>query len=171
MIELKEAVSSVNPPETNFGFYYFSHMIPPVKPSHMLMLGYGEGVVAELTRKIWGQVKITAVDSAYQATGYAEFDRLDMDAREFLVENARPGLIPYRYDYIAVDLWEGGNVCEFIYDSNFVKSLKAASRGLVCVNIPQTDFGKMEPYYVLGFKYERHVVVDGNMVIWWSVQE
>ena len=56
MIELNghRAIDAVNPPETEFGFLYFSHMVPPFMPEHTLMLGYGHGVVADLMRKVWG---------------------------------------------------------------------------------------------------------------------
>ena len=61
---LPKRIVSLKPPETAFGFTCFAHMIPPFKPEHTLLLGYGGGTVSELMRKIWGACKITGVDLA-----------------------------------------------------------------------------------------------------------
>ena len=68
------ALMSIDPPESGFGYFVWSHLIPPFKPEHTLILGYGGGTCAELMRKIWGdQLKITGVDLEPHDYKYKEY--------------------------------------------------------------------------------------------------
>ena len=55
----KGVIQSVEPPESHFGFSYWSLMIPPVKPENALMLGCGNHTVPKLIEKIWGKFDLT----------------------------------------------------------------------------------------------------------------
>lgn len=165
-------IDAVNPPETEFGFLYFSHQIPPIRPKHTLMLGYGFGVTADLMRKIWGPgCKITAVDlRGYQKPGaYEEFDMKVMDAYDF-VKQCTNGIIKTRFDYIAIDLWEGDKVCPFIYQPEFAVRIKEMAKNLVSINQPKDEFKKLKIFFDSGFKYERFVDIEANKVSWWSAK-
>ena len=81
-VALDGAIYSMSPPETLFGFTVWSHMIPPVKPEHTCILGYGKGQAAELMRKIWGQVKITGIDKMVGNLGYNEYKIKVMDIND-----------------------------------------------------------------------------------------
>lgn len=149
------ALVSVSPPETLFGFTYFSHMIPPVKPEFGLILGYGDGVVANLIRTIWGSnVLLTGIDK-----------RQGDNAENFVSDES--------YDYICIDLWNGSKVCDFIYRKEFAKRIYNICTGLLCMNIPLPDLENRKQVYLVyhdvGFKYLRHDIVDNNAVIWWSI--
>lgn len=164
-------IDAVNPPETEFGFLYFAHMVPPIKPEHTLMLGYGQGVVADLMRKIWGLgCKITAVDmKGYQKPGcFEEYQMIVGDAKSYVWDSTN-SVIKRRFDYIAVDLFEDDQVCDFIYDVEFAVRLREMARNLVCINQPKDDFMKLKHFYDYGFQYERFVDVYENRVSWWSV--
>lgn len=166
-------IDAVNPPETEFGAYYFAHMIPPIKPEHTLMLGYGFGVVADLMRKIWGPgCKITGVDlGGYQKAGcYEEFKMEVVDAWAY-IKDCTDTMLKKRFDYIAVDLWEADQVCPFVYDVEFAVRLKEMAKNLVCINQPKDEFPKLKGFFDYGFKYERFVDVKNNRVSWWNVKQ
>lgn len=148
------AIVSMNPPETLFGFTYHAHMIPPVKPHRSLVLGCWGWTIERLTKKVWGNdCHMRGIDSAIGTAEAAVF------------VNSTPN----KYDYIALDLWNGSKVCDFIYRLEFSKRLHEICTGLLCMNIPIRDSEDRALVYLdAGFKYLRHDVVDGNAVIWWK---
>lgn len=166
------ALYGIEPAETMFGFLYFSHMIPPVMPAHSLFLGYGLGTVPELMRRVWGHCKITGVDlQGYQKKdAYMEYKMEVMDARQYVWESTE-SVIKRRFDYIAIDLWEGKKVPDFIYETEFVVRLREMAKKYICLNIPANDIPKLKTYFDYGFKFERHSPIEGNSVQWWSIQE
>lgn len=174
----KNTVQSVSPAESMFGYTVWSHMIPPFKPEHTLILGYGGGTVAELMRKIWGQSKITGVDIEARKDRYNEYKMKIMDAKEFLWDatkdkfyNGIPLFSQTKYDYVCIDLWDGDKVCDFIFDTEFVVRLKEIATDLVCLNVLNTDIPKLKSYYDYGFMFNRVVPIERNSVQWWSVYE
>lgn len=165
------ALHSIEPPETLFGATYFAHMIPPFKPSHTLMLGYGWGTVAELMRKIYGNdLKITAVDIiGYQKVdAYIEYKMEVADAKDY-VWDSTDSVIKRMFDYVAIDLWDGKEVPNFIFHTEFVVRLREMAKRMICLNIPAVDVKKLKSYLDYGFKFERFVPIEGNSVQWWSI--
>ena len=171
----KNTVQSVRPAESLFGYTVWAHMIPPFKPDHTLILGYGGGTTAELMRKIWGACKITGVDiEAHES--YNEYRINIMDAKHFLWEETRDSFFKNiklvqknRYDYVCIDLWDGDKTCDFIYETEFVVRLREIATKLVCLNILAADVTKMRAYNNYGFQFDRFVPIEKNSVQWWSV--
>lgn len=161
----------IEPAEALFGYTYWAHMIPPYKPEHTLMLGYGHGLVAELTRKIWGQFKVTAIDvQGYQKEdAYQEYKMEQLDAFEYVNRETMFSIITKKFDYIAVDLWEDDKVCEGVFSEVFARKLKKISKNLVCFNTRKDDFARLTIMQDAGFKFERFVAVGDNRVSWWKV--
>ena len=163
------AVYGLHPAETLFGRTYHAHMIPPFVPDHTLMLGYGCGTVAELMRKVWGKsLKITGVDIERRDWDYCEHRFVKMDAYDF-VRECSDGMIKKRFDYIAVDLYNGKEVPSFVYETEFAVRLKEICRKMISFNIPDVEFRKMRSFYDYGFIFDRAVVVDAQCVNWWTV--
>lgn len=164
-----DCIQSVLPPESLFGFTYHALMIPPFKPSNMLMLGYGNGTVSGLTKKIWGaDVKVTGVDRVSPHITI-EGDRvLVMDAYKFVTEYAEK----YdKFDYIAIDLYNGDRICKFICQKDFLKKLKEICSLRLAVNT-----NNMEDFQIVScslsayFKPEiAKYIVGKNIVVFHKV--
>ena len=171
-------LQSVKPAETMYGFNVFSHMIPPYRPEHTLMLGYGGGTVPALMRKIWGDCKITGVDIEPRNDRFLEHKIKVMDAKDFLIDatkgsifkNSLPIIGQTKYDYVCVDLWEGGKVCDFVFDVEFAVRLKEIATKLISFNIRTQDTGRMKGFFNYGYQFLRFVPVEGNSVQWWEVK-
>lgn len=172
MIHKSGALYAVDPAETQFGYLYFSHLIPPIKPEHTCILGYGHGTVADLMRKIWGPCKITGVDLlGYQKVdAYNEYKMEVMDAKQF-IKKCTDSIIKTRFDYICIDLWDGLKVPDFVYDAEFAIRLKEMSKKYVSMNIPEADVPRTKSLYENGFKFDRVSPCEGNRIMWWSIQE
>ena len=175
----KGALQSVKPAETMFGYSFWSHLIPPFKPEHSLLLGYGTGSSADLMRKIWGTCKITGVDIEARNDRYVEYRMKIMDAYDFVKDCTKDtffkGKIPLlgekaRFDYISIDLWDGDTVPAFVFDVEFVVRLREIATGLISMNIKSIDVPRCRAYFDYGFKFDRSVAVEGNQVLWWSLE-
>src|SRR3990167_4098370 len=125
-----DVVASISPSETLFGYTYHAHMIPPFRPESMLILGYGLGQIADLTRKIWGNVKITGVDLVNQEFPYLEYKMHIADAYDYVCE-CTIGIVKTRYDYIAIDLFDGEEVPRFVFEPEFAIRLKDMTKKLI----------------------------------------
>jgi hypothetical protein len=167
------ALYAVDPAETQFGYLYFAHMVPPVKPEHSLILGYGHGTVADLMRKIWGSdLKITGVDLlGYQKVGAWNEYRMEVMDAKLYIKKCTDHVIKTRFDYIAIDLWDGTRVPEFVFDVEFAVRLREMAKRYVCINVPTKDVARLKGFYDYGFKYDRVVPIEGNSIVWWSVPE
>ena len=168
------ALYSVDPCETMFGYTYFSNLIPPFKPHHTLILGYGAGTVANLMRKIWGDCKITGVDIETSNHKVIEYRQKVMDAKKFLWDATTPAFKDYifvkdKYDYVCIDLWNGLEVCPFVFDVEFAVRLREIATGLVSMNVLMTDVPKMMVYNDYGYVFDRTVPIEKNSVLWWSI--
>lgn len=162
------ALQSVSPPTSLFGYTYWSHMIPPIKPNDMLMLGYGWGTVASLTKGIYGEdIRVTGVDLA----NLNNPECLQMNAYDYIDKhNPEP-----TWDYICIDLWDGPKSLSYtVNDKEFIEKIAAICKGFVCLNIllPESKEDHQEHirmYENAGFIYDRNVVLYGNLVEWFSV--
>lgn len=173
MLNMAGTLQSLDPPETLFGFTYHGHCVPPFKPEHTLILGYGKGAIAELMRKVWGNdCKITGVDIRPFDYKYNEYKIETCDAHNF-VKACSDINIKKRFDYIVLDVFDTyRNVMpDFLFEAAFVMRLREICTRLLCVNVFLNDVKKMRAYYDYGFKFERNSNVYGNSVIYWSVKK
>ena len=159
---------SVYPAETMFGYFYFSHLIPPFKPENVLILGYGFGTVAELIRRVWGaDVAITGVDQLAVDARYLEYKLLTQDAYDY-VRECTDGVIKKRYDYVVIDLFNGKLVPEFVFEVDFAKRIREMTKRLLAINVLESDIPSLKPYYDHGFQFDKVDPVEGNRVVFWS---
>ena len=160
-------IQSIDPPETLFGFTYWASMIPPTKPERMLILGYGNGTVAKLTRKIWWKdFKVYGVDLAFPSEIPWDSDTFPLithqcDAYKFVTECEEEW--EQTYDFIVVDLYNGLKVCDFIFDEKFVKRLSEIATLRIAVNVFEQDFERIAVYDHF-FKHELTKSVLRNRV-------
>lgn len=168
---------SMKPAVSMFGYTCHAHMIPPFKPNHTLILGYGAGTVAELMRKVWGNdLNITGVDLEATNHDFVEYKIKIQDAKEWLVDATTPAFKDYlfpqtKYDYIAIDLWDGDKVCDFVFDVEFAVRLRELATGLICTNVKITDVPHLKNFHDYGYAFDRAVPIWGNQVVWWSLVE
>lgn len=164
-------IYSMSPPEVLWGFTVASHMVPPFRPESTLILGYGNGQVSACMRKVWGQSKVTGVDVERREWSYVEFRLIVGDAWEY-IRDCTNGIIKKRFDYICVDLWDGGETLDVMFTPEFSVRLKDMAKKMVCMNVRKADMRRimdmMKDYG--GFFFERGDLVGGNAVLWWSVQ-
>ena len=168
-----DALYSMTPPETMFGFTYHAHMIPPFKPEHTLILGYGYGTIAELMRKVWGgQLKVTGVDVEAHDYPYVEHRLKVMDAKKFMKDCTEGtfALFKEKFDYSVIDLWDGLKVPEFVFDIEFAVRLSKMATKMLSINLMQADMKRINNSFgnYGGFWFERGTPIDGNVVMWWS---
>ena len=162
----KGTIHSVNPPETLFGYTYWAHAIPPIKPESMLVLGYGSGTVPKLVRKIFGNsFECHGIDLAIPSPQDHDIV-VQSEAFKFVMECDR------KYDYICVDLWNGGKCEEFVvWDKKFIENLKRIAGRFVSLNIspPKNYHEHVQLYKDAGFNPDRFVIIQNQIIEWYSV--
>ena len=142
-VSIDGVVQSVSPAEALGRPSYWAAMIPDAKPQRALILGMGAGTIAALLTQRFGPIPITGVDinPAIVNLGYQIYglDAANLtvrieDAFEFLTATSA------RYDYIAVDLYLGGEIVRRVFTKSVLKRIKrlAGPRGIVAVNIIRT---------------------------------
>ena len=142
-VSIDGVVQSVSPAEALGRPSYWAAMIPDAKPRQALILGFGAGTIAALLTQRFGPIPITGVDVNPRIVELGhQIYRLEdanltiriADAFEFV--NATTG----RYDYIAVDLYLGGEIVRRVFTKPVLKRLKrmAGPQGTVAVNIIRT---------------------------------
>lgn len=143
-------LQSVDPPESYFGFTYWSFMIPPFKPESILMLGCGKHTVIKLIEKVYGK------DFELECSG-------DEDAFKFVKKLAKK---KKQYDYVIVDFWEGGKVYdEVLSGTDFIKSLDKLSKGLIVLNVNTGLFKLYETQYGNYFEILLTKQLTGNDIV------
>lgn len=153
-------IQSVHPPETLFGFTVWGNMIPPERPDKMLVLGYGDGTVAGLTRKIWGDsFDVLGVD--INGCSILSKDRLLVkDALQFVKDDEEV------YDYIVVDLYNGGEICDFVFNREFIGGLARLCSKRVCINFFSLDQVNKFNYYCGDlFRFELLKHIGNNCIL------
>lgn len=163
------ALYSFDPPETLFGFTYHAHMIPPYKPEKMLILGYGDGAIAELTRKIWGNdIEITGVDICKYDYKFTEYKIIVKDALQYVVE-CTESMFRKQYDYIVVDLYCSKKMPKFIFNVEFIVRLAKMSKEMISINCITDYSERLNIYSDYGFKFEKGDIIERQFVGFWSV--
>jgi len=88
------------------------YLVPQFKPESMLILGYGDGTVAGLTRRLYGDdFRIVGVDIEEPKYQYNV---------KFVLEDARNYLKRCDcFQVISVDLFVHYDICEFVFEEEF----------------------------------------------------
>lgn len=118
-------VQSVHPDDAASG--YWNRMLPDYRPATALLLGMGGGTVARLLVRAFSTVEITGVDdSAEMLKTAAAFGPplervrlIEADAFAFIHRDAS------QYDFIAVDLFRGGDHARGTLALPFLRTLAA----------------------------------------------
>lgn len=164
-----KVLQSVNPPQSFFGYTVFSYMIPPFKPSKMLVLGYGDGTVSELTKMIWGKdISVVGVDLELPETPERCSDGFVMGDALGYVNNCTE-----MFDFIVVDLYNAKTIPEFVFSKTFVEALNRISRLRVCINLTSDYFNKkgiLEEWDKY-FKFEIAKPIFDNLVVFFKKRE
>ena len=106
----------------------------------VLVLGFGAGSVVKPLRRHFESLRITAVDIDSVMVKLAknllskderkDINVVECDARDFLREDTK------RYDLLIVDMYRGSFLPRFIYEDDFLRSLKGKMRegGILLLN-------------------------------------
>ncbi len=139
---------SVNPPTKYLTFGTWIYLVPQFKPKNVLILGSAGGTVRSLIHLIYGEdVEITGVD--------IEADDIQMDAAEFVRNNEE------QFDCVIVDVWDGNQACEFVFEKWFADKLKTFAK-YVIVNVNSTPWMN---YYG---DHVRRITVGNNNIHYFS---
>ncbi|HEY7023010.1 MAG TPA: hypothetical protein VH349_17970 [Ktedonobacterales bacterium] len=127
---------------------YWGLMIPPERPRRALLLGLGGGTVAALLAKVYPGCEIVGIEreASVLATARAELglDEIPglriVEADAFVWVGEHPRSEQGTYDYIALDLYEGGRLVAGTLGTLFLREIAAllASHGTLAVNLTTT---------------------------------
>ena len=160
-------IQSIEPSETLFGYTYWSYMIPPEQPKDILILGYGNGTIANLIYKICVRYKFLGclgIDIREPKNKYLGHDFIQRDAKDFIKTCDK------RFDYVVIDLYNGNEICDFVFDEDFVKGISKVCSKRISINLFKEDFGK-EIIYDRYFKKEIEKPILNNKVIFFRNKE
>lgn len=127
---------------------YWGLMVPPEPPARALLLGLGGGTVAALLARVYPGCAIVGIEreASVLATARAELalDEIaglhvvEADAFMWVREHARAE--PGTFDYIALDLYEGGRLVAGTLGTLFLREIAAllAPDGTLAVNLTTT---------------------------------
>ena len=162
-------VQSVAPAAAQTG--YWAAMLPAHRPGRALLLGLGGGTVAHLLVDRFGPLHIVAVDDspAVVVAARTAFGLLPAavaivvgDARTF-IHGCRG-----RFDYIAVDLFHGGQMPRGVIGQPFVRAVRGAltARGVAVFNLFRTvETERRIELIRQGLRVERCVRVRDNVLV------
>ncbi len=115
--------------EENFGYNYFSLMVPPFPPQSILILGYGEGIVHRLIEKVWPiDANVTGVDHRTPQGPASDLLFVQQDA-ELFVQNCKT-----KFDMVIVDLYNENRIPPFVFKPKFINGLSRMTMKLLAVN-------------------------------------
>lgn len=140
---------SVDPPQSYFGFTYWSLMIPPFKPESTLIIGYGAGTIAELIRRIWQTYSIYGIEKSdkykynFHKDGGTIIER--GDAFNYSLESYKR-----TYDYVIVDLFVGKDAPSKIWTEEFAQLMAKITNKMLAINTLGED-SAYEVYKKQGF--------------------
>ena len=144
----KHATQSMNPPEAFFGYTAHAMMIPPFSPKSMLVLGWGEGTVPWLTRKIWGEgFQIRGCDIREPKEAWTEIMERADPTIKFLVADAQAYVKSCEpSDFVMVDIYNGSKIPSFVFSPDFIVDVWRATKKLLCINCTFHDFKEFDVY-------------------------
>jgi hypothetical protein len=167
LYETNGALQSVYPCTALFGITYFSHCIPPVKPTKCLLLGYGFGTVKELIELVYlrkeKEITFNSVDTNPETKAINI-----VDAEEFVKNDLE------LYDYILVDLFNGDKLVDCVDKESFVEGINKLASRYICVNyVPKSAEAYHEHIrlYSKCFQGVRADLVGSNVVEFWQVRK
>jgi spermidine synthase len=119
---------------------YWPAMLPDVRPHRALLLGAGGGTLAALLRRRFGRVRVVAVDDDPRVVelGRRAFYLGEPGVEPVIADAfAFAAACPARFDYIAVDLFRGGERPAAVLGRPFLNALRrlAEPRGRIAVNL------------------------------------
>jgi spermidine synthase len=127
---------------------YWGLMVPPERPERALLLGLGGGTVAALLARVYPGCAIVGVEREAATLAVARLEMgldeipglrvVEADAFTWVAEHAR--FEPEAYDYVALDLYEGGRLAPGTLSTRFLREIGAllAPEGTVAVNLTTT---------------------------------
>lgn len=116
---------SLKSPESVFG--YWPLMLPEVRPRNALILGLGGGTLPQLLIRRFDRVAITGLDDNKTVIELATCEMgldpeimtiVHADAYEWVSQAAE------RFDYVAIDLYRGGEVPRRTFSTSFLRSVR-----------------------------------------------
>jgi spermidine synthase len=122
------------------------YLVPQFHPESVLILGYGDGTVAGLIRKLYGDVKITGVDIEIpkHRDSYTEF--VLSDARDFL-KRLDPNYLPQYHQVIIIDLFVEQDICQFVFEKEFADLVTSKCDYLIIHADYNSDMSHYEHLY------------------------
>jgi spermidine synthase len=152
---------------------YWRLMVPDVRPRRALLLGLGAGTVARLLHQRFGALPIVGVDNDLAVIDFAQ--ELLRDVPDLAIEHAdafefvERAAAADRFDYIAVDLYQGDLLVHGVVGRPFLRGLKALAepRALVIFNL----FFERRVYDRIRriervFKVIKRELAHRNLVLW-----
>lgn len=125
----KNTVQSVLPATAHFGFTYWADMIPPFKPKTVLILGYGYGTLTDLIRKVWGKKPVIWGIDLVEYKKQREPNIFLQGNAEEIIKTLNPPI-----EYIAIDIFDGNKIPDFVFEEDFVKNIAALQPKLISLN-------------------------------------
>ena len=124
---------------------YWQHMIPDEKVNLALILGLGAGTIPRLLLEKNPQCQITAVDNSKETIEFAKKHfKLKEIKMKIIIADAFDFITrcPLRFDYIAVDMWNGYWFPFTTLMPPFIDHCKALLNegGWLYINTPNLDY-------------------------------
>jgi spermidine synthase len=133
---------SLDSHESLFG--YWPLMLPESRPRNALILGLGGGTLAQLLLRRFGPIPITGIDDSEAVIILAETELgLDREAIRVIITDAFEWVTQTkeRFDYVAIDLYRGGEVPRRAFSTSFLRSVRELMlpAGRIVANLAQDD--------------------------------
>ncbi len=160
--ETNGSLQSIDPPETAFGYSYWSQMIPPFKPESVLILGAGKGTIEKLIRKVWGddflieRWDINTPELVIPGT-------YTVDAHKYVCNTQR------NHDYTVVDISEGSEIPDWLFSEYFVKHLARITKKLLSINV--LGEAKDMNFYDTYFDFELEKTILDNKIYFYKAKD
>ncbi len=161
-------VQSVAPRAAGDG--YWTAMLPAHRPDRALLLGFGAGTIAHLLLERFGSLPIVGVDDDPAVLAAREAFAPLPGCVQLVLADARTFVhgCAGRFDYVAVDLFHGGEVPRGLFGQPFLRAVRSAlaPRGHAVFNLFR-DQSAERRLARLGrvFRVERAERVRDNLVV------
>lgn len=130
---------SIYPPQTWLTFEYWIYCVPQYKPQSVLLLGCAGATIAGLTKLIWGDVPITAVDLDVPPDNPHGVNFIQADAREYVKTCPK-------FDCVIVDLFnrDRSGMCDFVTTPEFAEDVGRVGNYIILntINADMTEYRK-----------------------------